>query len=233
MRDIYTRPHRNSIYDPASIHDIPFEVLRESFLRLLKEFGSDLASPSLACRAWRVVALGLMNSRKIYLEGRGRIDSFISGLHLRSTVGLERCTITHIILDLEFVAKEYFDIIARFISLSLSSLVFWFEDREDQSSVCYEALDVFFTQCDGIRNLRLQYFDFGDDPIAISQAVKGGFGRLRQLDLVECLGDIRMFVEITPIPYLELLYYESAREAGEDVFVLLSHSDQCYTICQV
>jgi hypothetical protein len=93
MRDIYTRPHRNSIYEPATIYDIPLEVLRESFLLLSKEVSSDLASPSLACRAWRVVALDLMNFRKIFVDERDiieRVASFLCGKHLRSIVGLER-----------------------------------------------------------------------------------------------------------------------------------------------
>jgi hypothetical protein len=154
MRDIYTRPHRNYIYEPATIHDIPFEVLRESFLHLLKRFGSDLASPSLACRAWRVVALDLMNSRKSYIQGRENIQSFICGLHLRSIVGLERCVIKHLILDTRSVGKEYIPIIARFASFSLSSLALWFENQDaDQSSECFEALGVFLIQCDGIRTL--------------------------------------------------------------------------------
>jgi hypothetical protein len=169
MRDIYSRPHRNSIYEPATIHDIPFEILRESFLYLLKEFGSDLAFPSLACRAWRLVALNLMNSRKGFFYGRGSIESFISGLHIRSIVGLERCTIKHLTIDLEFIAKEYVDILARVSASTLSSLNLMFEERDaDQSSDCYDALEILFKKCDRIRNLKLVYFDFGDDPESIS-----------------------------------------------------------------
>jgi hypothetical protein len=51
MRAIYTRLHRSSINEPATIKDIPFEILKKSFLFLVKELGSDLASPSLTCRA--------------------------------------------------------------------------------------------------------------------------------------------------------------------------------------
>jgi hypothetical protein len=233
MRDIYTRPHRNSIYDPATIHDIPYEVLRECFLHLLKQFGSDLASPSLACRAWRVVALDLMNSRKNFIEDQGNIESRVGGLHLQSIVGLERCTIKHLTIDLEFVGKEYIPIIARFTSLSLSDLTLFFEDRADQSSECYEALDVFFNQCDGIRNLRLVYNDFGDDPTAISQTLKDGFGRLNQFDLIDCRGDIRMFVENTPIPSLKTLSYQSLREAALEEGVLSAFASSYSTLTSV
>jgi hypothetical protein len=154
MRDVYTRPHRNSIYEPATIHDIPFEVLRESFLYLLNLLGSDLSSPSLACRAWRVVALDVMNSRKIFIHGQGNIESVISGLHLRSIVVLERCTIKHLIIILEFVAREHIPMMARLAAHSLSSLALCFNDRvADQSSVCYEVLSAFLDQCVGIQNL--------------------------------------------------------------------------------
>jgi hypothetical protein len=214
MREIYTRPHRNSIYEPATIHDIPFEVLRESFIHLLKQFGSDLASPSLACRAWRVVALDLMNSFRIIVEGQGRIESFTCGLHLRSIVGLERCTIKHLVLNLDIVGKEYIPLIARFAATTLSSILISCGGID--SSECFDALDVIFKQCDGIRSLRIEFFDFGVDPESISQAVKDGLSRLKQLDLLDCRGDIRMFVENTPIPNLKILYYESVREAVEE-----------------
>jgi hypothetical protein len=227
MREIYTRPHRNSIYEPATIHDIPFEVLRESFLLLFKWNGSDLASPSLACRAWRVVALGLMNSRKRFVEAYDNIESYVCGVHLQSIVGLERSTIKHLIIDPEFFGADYIKLIARLVSTTLSSLALWFEDRGDQSSVCYDVLSEFLDQCDGIRNLRLEYFDFGDDPTSISQPIKDGFGRLLQLDLVYCRGYIRMFVEDTLIPNLKILYYESDREAAEEEEIITAFAT-CY-----
>jgi hypothetical protein len=102
MQSIYSRPHRNSIHEPATIHDIPFEVLRESFLLLIKQVGSDLVAASLACRAWRVVALDLMNYRKHFLYGFGNIDSYLCGQHLlQSIVGLEMSTIKYLVLDIQ------------------------------------------------------------------------------------------------------------------------------------
>jgi hypothetical protein len=231
MREIYTRPHRNSIYEPATIHDIPFEVLRESFLRLLKRVGSDLASSSLACRAWRVVALDLMSSRKGVFLDRGSFESFFCGMNLRSIVGLEIATIKYLILDLEFVGCL---MMSRVVALTLSSLILCFVDQDDhQSSECYDSLGAFLNQCDGIRNLRLEYFDFGDDPTAISQTVKDGFSRLNQLDLVYCRGDIRMFVEDTPIPSLRLLRYESKREATEEVEIISAFALNYRTLTSV
>jgi hypothetical protein len=228
MRNIYTRPHRNSIYEPATIHDIPFEVLRESFLLLINWTDLNLASASLACRSWRVVALDLMNSRKRFAADE-RIASFVFGLHLRSIVGLESCTIKHLTIDLLVVAKEYVDILARYTSHTLYSLTLLFEDREDQSFVCYEALDVFFNQCDGIRNLQLLDFDFGGDPESISQISKNGFSRLRQLEFADCRGDIQTFVENTPIPNVKILLYESDREDAEEIISSLASSYRTLT----
>jgi hypothetical protein len=87
MRAIYTRLHRSSIYEPATIHDLPFEVLKESFMHLIKDYGSDLASPSLVCRAFRAVALEVMNSRRIFVKTEEKPEHFVCGSHLRSLVG--------------------------------------------------------------------------------------------------------------------------------------------------
>jgi hypothetical protein len=67
MRGVYSRPDRNSIYEPATIHDLPFEVLKDSFLCLTNWSCSDFASSSLVCRAFRAVALELMHSRKEFI----------------------------------------------------------------------------------------------------------------------------------------------------------------------
>jgi hypothetical protein len=77
-------------------------------------------------------------------------------------------------------------------------------------------LSFLFGQCDGIRNLRLELFDFGDDPAAIPQAVKDRFSRLSQLDLIKCRGSIRMFIENTPAPKLRMLDYWSEPEAADE-----------------
>jgi hypothetical protein len=196
---------------------LPFEVLKASFLFLVKEFGSDLASPSLTCRAFRAVALELMNSR-VMLAEKGRIERFIYGHHLRSLVGLEMCTIKHLIIDLKNVGKEFIRVIARNVAHTLSILVI--SGAGVDSSECYEALGVLFEQCGGILALRLWNFDFGDIPDAISQVVKDGVVRLSQLDLTDCRGNIRMFVENTPIPHLGTLAYQSARVAGEEEEIL-------------
>jgi hypothetical protein len=87
--------------------------------------------------------------------------------------------------------------------------------------------------CDGIQNLCLTYFDFGDDPTAISQTVKDGFGRLNQLDLINCRGDIRMFVENTPIPNLGFIRYASRREAVEEEEIIAAIATNYRTLVNV
>jgi hypothetical protein len=235
MRGVYSRPHRNSIYEPATIHDLPFEVLRESFklqsksrvsiydlpfevleesfTYLTKQFGNDLASPSSVCRAFRAVALELMNSRKRFAKDKDKIEPFICGLAIRLIVGLEMCTIKHLILGLKSVGKEYIHSITRAVSTTLTSLyIIW---KGIDSTGCYEVLRVIFEQCGGIRNLRLAWFDFGGDPSTLSQIMMDKFSRLIKLELFKCRGDIRMFVETTSIPSLKLLNYRSDREASE------------------
>jgi hypothetical protein len=153
MQSIYSRPHRNSIYQPATIHDIPFEVLRESFLYLVKFIGSDLASPSLACRAWRVAALALMNSRKRFVNDEKSIKRLICGLQIRSIVGLERATIKHLVLDLKSVGKDFISLIARFFAPTLSSLLI--ACGRLSSLECYDALNLFFEKCDSKPSTRV------------------------------------------------------------------------------
>jgi hypothetical protein len=168
MRGVYSRHHRNSINEPATIHDLPFEVLKEAFLFLVKDFGSDLAPPSLVCRAFRAVALELMSSRMRFVNEKELIDGFICGRQLRSIVGLESCAIKHLVIDLEFIRKELIPLIDRLVSPTLSSLCFEVS-VEDSFSECYEAMGIYFNQCDGISALRLEEFDFGDNPVAIPQ----------------------------------------------------------------
>jgi hypothetical protein len=123
----------------------------------------------------------MMNSRTICLKAQVKIERIICGLHLRTIVGLERCTIKYLVLDAESAGKEYIDLLARYVSPTLISLDLACGGLE--SVECYEVLEIFFDRCDGIRNLRLEYFDFGNDPDSVSQTVREGFGRLSQLDV--------------------------------------------------
>jgi hypothetical protein len=108
-----------------------------------------------------------MHSRKRFVEEDGDgIEPFICGIHLRSIARLESCTTKQLILGLKSVGKEYIQLIARVVSTTLTSLfIIW---KGTDSTGCYEALNAFFEHCDGIRNLGLELFDFGNDSSAIS-----------------------------------------------------------------
>lgn len=76
-------------------------------------------------------------------------------------------------------------------------------------------MGIFLDQCDEIRDLTLTRIDFGDDHTAISKAVKDGLARVKAFHVVYCTG-IQLFVEKSPIPNLEVLYYDSERENAFD-----------------
>jgi hypothetical protein len=196
----YFRKQRASIYHPATIDDIPFEVLREAFLYLEPE---ELVSPSRVNRSWRPAAQDVQRSRLQISEGEiDRLDtSSICGIQLmRIVFGHESFSIKHLELDLELVPQKYIHLLARIVP-SLRTLDLSFKYREE-SGVCYAILDLFFSQCNGIRNLKLVIFDFGDDSSSISQTIKDGFYQLSQLSLSQGSGDIKSFVENVPIPNL-------------------------------
>jgi hypothetical protein len=115
--------------------------------------------------------------------------------------GYEAHSIKHLELYLGLIDCAYVPILSRSLSPTLHTLDLDFEE-EEESGVCYSILDEFFSQCQGIRNLKLQGFDFGDDHAHISQNISDGFYRLSQLSLEWCRGDLRMFVVSVPIPNL-------------------------------
>jgi hypothetical protein len=69
-----------------------------------------------------------------------------------------------------------------------------------------------------IRDLRLVFFDFGDDPssLIIIPTIMDGFGRLTFLGVMYCSGDFMMFAEVSPIQILtKLTYNENEIEYSE------------------
>jgi hypothetical protein len=187
----YFRKQRATIYHPATIDDLPFEVLRKAFLYLDSE---DLDSPSRVNRSWRPAAQDVQRAR---LEIIYSLDaSLLCGIQLsRIVFGYESFSIKHLELNDLGSKLEYVTILARSVSTTLRNL-----------KICcsnYAHLDQFFSQCKGIRNLSIIYFDFGDDPTNISQSLKDGFYRLSQLSLSLCEGDLKLFVESVPIPNLQ------------------------------
>jgi hypothetical protein len=219
MRSLYSRIQRASIYHPATIGDIPQEVMRKAFIYLLPG-ESDLVAPSESCQAWRPVAQELMYSRRRFVEGRG-IERFVCGLHLRSLVfGLDSVSINRLELKIELIGEHNILPIIRLAAHSLSSLNldFFFMSDDDPAYYpenCYAILEVVFLHCRRIRTISLHGFDLGDDPAFISPSIKEGFSRLTKLEFFRCFGDIPMFVNQTPIPNLQTIKCDS--DAEDDI----------------
>jgi hypothetical protein len=222
MRTLYYRKQRASIYHPATIGDIPQEVLRKAFIYLLP-CEADLIALSESCRAWKPVAQELIHSRQVFGKDR-KVEKFLCGFQLQSLVfGMGNISINRLEIEIKFVGRENAVMLAREVASSLSILQLDFEVSGDESSIpaleCYEIANAYFHHCHGIRSLRLFGFDFGDDPESISPTIKEGFGRLWKLYLASCRGDICKFVENTPILNLETVkIYENEAEF-EDEFI--------------
>ena len=204
MMVLFRQTQRPSIYHAATIRDIPPEVHGES-LSYLVPGKRDLVSASLVCRAWYPVARRLIVSKKSFGNG---IEKFGCGLQIRMMVGADILWIGYLHLDLETIGKESAMMIVPFVSHSLSSLSLCFP----QSLDCVDLFEAFFDQSPWIRSLKLESFYFGDDPASMSQSLKDGFGRLRQLDMELCRGNLEAFIEQIPTPDLR-------------VFTFMSHSD--------
>jgi DNA-binding transcriptional regulator YhcF (GntR family) len=72
----YYRVQRPSIYHPATIGDIPFEVIQKA-LRLLGR--ADLISASLSCRAWSQAAAELIVAQKFFNNEKA-MERFVCGM---------------------------------------------------------------------------------------------------------------------------------------------------------
>jgi hypothetical protein len=101
------------------------------------------------------------------------------------------------------IGIEHVHMMAQTVAPTLSSLFLRFVDEDDESDLdCYEVVEVFFSSCLQIRCLRLEFFDFGDDPTFLTPTIMDGFGRLKELLLSNCQGDLIMFAELAPIQNL-------------------------------
>jgi hypothetical protein len=214
MRSLYTRPQRESIYHPATIGDIPQEVLEKAFLPLWRK---DLNSASSVCRGWRPVAQEIIHPRlNINNQNNERIASLMCGYLLNSLVfGPESFQIAHLSLPVNDKLDVFIPAIAQLVSTTLSSLHISFQEMlVGDSSLWYEVLGFFFSRCQRLRNLRLIWFTFGNEQADIPQPFKDGFSRLKHLDLIDCGWNVRSFIESTPIPDLKSFKYSN--EGGWD-----------------
>jgi hypothetical protein len=201
MRVLYARRHRMSIYETATINDIPAEVHQNFLLYLLAGGHKDLVASTLVNRAWYPVAQEL-HGYWIRLDEKEVSERSICSRLLKEIVcGADSlCLINHLAVDLEFVDRKYIPILARLVSSTLRTLELDYFGIETLSH--YVALDEFFARCHAIRNIKLSFFDFGIEPASISQTIKDGFYRLSQLSLEWCRGDLGMFVDSVTISNL-------------------------------
>jgi hypothetical protein len=211
----YDRIQRPSIYHPATIGDIPFEVIQKALLLLEDD---DLVSASLSCRAWRQAAVELILAQSIYFYDEQAIEKFVCGMQLKSIVfGFKQYSIKRLVLIMPRIGIEHVRVMAKTVAPTLSTLRLQFDDpeEEDEESVlnCYKVLEAFFSSCLQIRCLRLDYFDFGDDPTSFTPTIKDGFGRLKALKLSNCLGNLMMIAELAPIQNLSTFNYIGVPDA--------------------
>jgi hypothetical protein len=115
----YCRTQRPSIKHPATIGDIPFEVIKKAFLLLGRE---DLVSASLSCRAWRQAGVEPLVSYK-YFDNQREIERFFCGMQLKKIVfGFDQYTIKQLDLIMLRVGIEYARVLADAAAHTLTSL---------------------------------------------------------------------------------------------------------------
>jgi hypothetical protein len=221
----YYRFQRESIYQPATIADIPFEVIQKA-LRLVGR--ADLVSASLSCRAWRQAAVEVIVAQKEFDDQRD-MERFVCGMQLKSIVsGFEQYSIKTLYLDMRRISKDYVCVMAQTVAPTLSILCLCFkepaeEDDEETDLECYTVVETFFSSCLLIRDLRLDSFEFGDDPsLNFTPTIKDGFGRLKSLEFNRCRGDLMIFAELAPIQNLLNLTFDLVRVDVSDTSEIIS-----------
>jgi hypothetical protein len=220
MMVIYSRPHRLSIYDPATIHDIPFEVLENilKFVAYDEYLGQDLrpvVEMALVCRAWWPVAhetlMNAPNFERHYQGDQAGVLGFICGIQIKSIVsGIESFSIKKLNLDWGGFTPEMGLLMAALVAPTLSELSLKFPDEgsSGEEPEPYQVLDKFFTLCSGIKKLKLTDMDMSDSADLITTpAIKNGFAYLKQLELNQCTGNVVSFIETNHAPRLETFKY--------------------------
>jgi hypothetical protein len=169
---MYSRVQRLSIEDPATIGDIPQEVLRKAFLLLVDgrdDYLSVLASLLSICRAWRPVAqeivlswvrFNVFGASERFVEYRDRLDRFACGFQL-NLIAFGSCyfPINKLTLELSFISRDRVEMITRLVSTTLTSL----ELRKSHQLFIdiFDMFEVIFANGHGIRRLKLENCDFG------------------------------------------------------------------------
>jgi hypothetical protein len=181
MREIYFRLQRATIYDPTTIDDLPFELLKKCLSYLVPRGRIDLAESSLVSLAWTWRLAAQEHLRSLALLKQAKIESGLCGLLIHSFV-------------------------LGFKSFSLSILNLSFKLRGTANS-CYDILETLLSRCSKILNLALTFFNFGDDPSNIRDhaILKERFYLLTDLKLVCSRGNSDVFFKHAPI--LSLIEY--------------------------
>jgi hypothetical protein len=230
----YDRFQRPSIYHTATIGDIPFEVIQKA-LRLLD--GEDLISTSLSCRAWRQAAAELIITQMRFDDDQA-MARFVCGMQLKSIVfGFEKYSIKKLDLDMPHVGIDYVRVMAQTVAPTLSSLCLRFEepsaeDVEESDLDCYEVVEAFFSRCLQIRDMRLELFDFGDDPSSLTPSIMDGLRRLKSFDVFDCRGDLLMIAEHAPIQNLSKFSFDhlGGIDAAEESGIISSIAMKCRSL---
>jgi hypothetical protein len=143
---------------------------------------------------------------QVLLYDRAKIEKkkrekSICGYQLNSLVfGAEIFRIANLTLDVRDIKKEHIPTIALIVSYNILSLALVFNYRDDDHLACYETLEAFFSRCERIRTLRLNFFNFGDDPLAITATIKKGLNRLKYLSNI--VGMWACLLKIRQLPIL-------------------------------
>jgi hypothetical protein len=227
----YFRDQRCSIYEPATIGDIPFEVIKKG-LKYLDL--ADLLSASLSCRAWRPAAIEILLSSAGFAYNH-TCYVWACGLALKSIVfDRQSFTIKSLHLELRYIGLDRVLEIARLVSstLSILSLDFSPERIDDQfiefppSFLC-ETLETFLIHCPWIRALSLIWWGLESIPLVI----KEGVSRLTRLSVERC--DISMLVEHLDLKNMISFEYSSDDGSIEDDAIIENVLMKCPRITEL
>jgi hypothetical protein len=178
---------RNSVYAPATVYDLPPDVIMK-FLTYLLPRRVDLVASTLVCRSWHVFGRRLLNC-KVLLDHRS--ISRLCGMQLKSILlGVDALKVVCLDVKLRNIGEECLRAIARLVSPFLYFLRYNFYGMSAKG--CFEILEVFFVECREMRKLALVYFDFGNGQS--SQIFKTGFSCMTEVSLDSCVGNLPGFI---------------------------------------
>lgn len=200
----YDHRQKSSIFQPATLHDLPLKILKKT-VEYLSESRRDLVSCTLACRSLHVFARRML-SCKLAVDFR-LVGRRICGLRLNSIClpGASSLNIVCLDIQLKGFRVEILHALATHVSPCLYILRINFLGVSRDRGVWI--LESFFCVCGELRKLELVKFDFGDG--YSSETIKRGFGRLSYLSLEQCNGKVHVFISNTPIFMLASLKFKS------------------------